>query len=76
MVHERDWNKHAVGILKAEVKRRHLSYRDLAERLTAMGISESERNVTNKINRGTFTAAFFLQCLEALECKVLRLDEG
>ncbi len=71
----KDWNKEAIGILKAELKRHHMSYRDLAERLKALGIHDSERNVTNKINRGTFTAAFFLQCLEAIGCKTLRLED-
>ncbi len=71
----KDWNKEAVSIIKAELKRRGLSYRNLAERLEGIGVHDSERNVTNKINRGTFTAAFFLQCLEAIGCKTVRLDD-
>lgn len=62
------------NILKAELKRKGLTYRDLAERLTANGIPETERNLTNKIARGTFTAAFFVQCLDAIGCTSLRLD--
>jgi len=50
-----------------------MGYRELAEKLTAMGIPESERNIANKISRGGFTAVFFLQCLEALGAKELRL---
>ena len=75
MAEERNWNRHVVGILKAELKRRHLSYRDLAEKLEAIGVHDSERNVTNKINRGTFTAAFFVQCLEAIGCHTLHIME-
>ena len=71
----RDWNKHVVGILKAELKRRHLSYRDLAEKLEVIGIHDSERNITNKVNRGTFTAAFFVQCMEAIGCHTIRLGD-
>lgn len=71
----KDWNKEAVGIIKAEMKRHHLSYRDLADKLEALGIHDSERNVTNKINRGTFSAAFFLQCLAAIGCKTIRFDD-
>lgn len=63
------------NILKAELKRKGVSYRDLAERLTAAGIPETERNLANKIARGTFTAAFFVQCLTAIGTSVLRLDE-
>jgi hypothetical protein len=62
-------------MLKAELKRHHLSYRDLAAKLAEIGVEDTERNVTNKINRGTFTAAFFLQCLSAMGCKMLRLDD-
>lgn len=38
-----------------------------------MGIPETERNIANKISRGGFTAAFFLQYLEAVDCHTLRL---
>jgi 3-mercaptopyruvate sulfurtransferase SseA len=63
------------GILKAELARRHISYKELAERLGALGIRENERNIANKLSRGTFTAAYFIQCLDAIECRVLRLKE-
>ena len=72
---ERDWNKHVVGILKAELKRRHMSYRDLSEKLEAIGVRDSERNITNKVNRGSFSAAFFVQCLVAVGCHTIRLHE-
>lgn len=75
MTEQRDWNKHVVGMLKAELKRRHMSYRDLAEKLEAIGVHDSERNITNKINRGSFAAAFFVQCLEAMGCHTLHLRE-
>ena len=63
------------NLLKAELKRRGVSYRDLADRLTASGLPESERNLANKIARGTFTAAFFVQCLTAVGCRNIRLDD-
>ena len=64
----------AKNILKAELKRRGLTYRDLVEKLGEAGIQETERNLTNKIARGTFTAAFFIQCLKAIGVSSLRLD--
>ena len=64
------------NILKAELKRKGVSYRDLAERLTAAGIPETERNLANKIARGTFTAAFFVQCLTAIGAASVRLDDN
>ncbi len=49
----KDWQAHVKGLLKAELKRRNLSYADLAEKLGAIGIKDNERNISNKIGRGT-----------------------
>ena len=68
-----EWQARVKGILKAELKRRNISYKQLAERLEAVGIHESERNINNKISRGGFTAVFFVQCLEAIGVRELRL---
>ena len=35
----------------------------LSERLAAIGVKESERNLSNKIGRGTFSAVFLFQCM-------------
>ena len=69
-----DWQAKVKGILKAELKRRNVSYRELADRLAQIGVHETERNIANKISRGGFTAVFLVQCLEALGAKELRLD--
>lgn len=61
-----EYETKAKNILKAELKRRGLTYADLAEKLAAIGVEENERNLNNKISRGGFTAAFFLQCLTAI----------
>ena len=53
----------ARALPKAELKRRHVGYRDLAEKLEPLGVKETERNIANKIARGGFTAVFFVQCL-------------
>lgn len=45
----------------------------LAERLAKIGVTETERNLNNKISRGGFSAAFLLQCMLAIEAKELRL---
>ncbi len=73
MAAEDPWALRARRLLKAELKRRGLSYKDLAERLGALGIHETDRNIANKISRGGFTAVFMLQCLRAMGCKTLRL---
>lgn len=61
------------GILKAELKRRSMTYADLVEKLAAHGVSETEANLRNKISRGSFTAAFFVQCLLAIGCDVVQI---
>ncbi len=73
---ESEWSERVKGLLKAELKRRNVGYRELAEKLSAMGIPETERNIANKISRGGFTAAFFVQCLVAIGCSSLRLEDG
>jgi len=69
-----EWQARVKNILKAELKRRGVSNKQLAERLEAMGVHDSERNINNKISRGGFTAVFFLQCLQAIGAKEVRLD--
>lgn len=66
----------AKNLLKAELKRRGITYAQLAEKLAAVGVTENERNLNNKISRGGFTAAFMLQCLEAIGAPSLRLSEA
>lgn len=61
------------SILKAELKRRGLTYADLVTQLASVGVVETEANLRNKISRGSFTAAFFVQCLVAIGCDHVRL---
>jgi hypothetical protein len=70
----RDWQATVKGAIRAELARRNLSYKDLAERLAAIGVTDSERNISNKINRGTFSAVFFVQCMEALGVHNIHLN--
>jgi hypothetical protein len=71
-----DWEARAKGLLKAELKRRGVTYSYLVERLADIGITEAEPNIRNKLSRGKFTATFMLQCLEAIGVKDLKLDYG
>ena len=71
-----EFEEKAKNLLKGELKRKGVTYAQLAEKLGAMGISETERNLNNKISRGGFTAAFFIQCLEAIGTRSLQLSDG
>ena len=68
-----EYEEKAKNLLKAELKRRGVTYAQLVEKLAALGLQETERNLANKISRGGFTAAFFLQCLSAIEATALHL---
>ena len=68
-----EWEKKVSNLLKAELKREGVTYAQLVERLTAMGVDEKEANVANKLSRGKFSAAFMVQCLEAIGAQHLRL---
>lgn len=70
-----DWEDKAKGLLKAEIKRRNLTYAQVIERLAAIGVKEDEKNFKNKIGRGKFTAAFLLATLEAIGCQSVRLSD-
>lgn len=58
----------------SKLKRRNMTYADLVGMLKRIGVKEEEHNLRNKVARGKFTAAFFLQCLSAIGCQVVRLD--
>ncbi|WP_366941809.1 DUF6471 domain-containing protein [Asticcacaulis sp.] len=62
------------NLLKAELKRKGVTYAQLVDRLAAIGVDEKEVNVRNKLSRGKFTAAYLLQCLDAIGSTSLRLD--
>ena len=69
-----EWEAKVKGLLKAELKRRNVSYNQLVEKLAAIGVSETEPNIRNKLARGKFTAVFLLQCLEAIGAAEIRLS--
>lgn len=75
MADDKNWESKVKGLLKAELKRRNVTYPDLVEKLSVLGVTETPENIANKISRGKFTAVFMMQCLEAIDCKTLRLGE-
>lgn len=63
-----EWEMKAANLLKAELKRKGVTYAQLAEL-----IGEKEVNIRNKLSRGKFSAAFFIQCLHAVDIKEIRV---
>ena len=70
-----EWQDRARGLLRAELARRNVSQKELVERLARIGATETEKTVSNKLIRGSFSAAFLLQCLDVIGCRLLRLRE-
>ncbi|SDI24550.1 hypothetical protein SAMN05428953_101543 [Mesorhizobium muleiense] len=68
------YEEKAKNILKGELKRRGITYALLAERLNERGAHESERNLANKISRGSFTAAFFMMCMDVIGVRQVSLE--
>ena len=68
MPEQTEWESKAANILKAGLALRGVSYAHLAEL-----IGDKEPNVRNKLSRGKFSAAYFLQCLSAIGATDLRL---
>ena len=68
------YEQQAKNILKAELKRRGVTYAQLAKKLSELGAKESERNLANKISRGSFTAAFFMMCMDAIGVRQVTLE--
>jgi hypothetical protein len=61
-----NWQNDARRIVRVELVRRGLTYQQLAERLEALGVEETERSIANKMSRGTFSFVFVLQCMKAI----------
>jgi hypothetical protein len=76
MADNADWEARVKGILKAELKRKGVTYAQLVEKLAKIGVVDSEPNIRNKLARGKFTAVFFLQCLEAIGTSSLHLSDS
>ena len=73
MAEKTDYELMAANLLKAELKRKGVTYAQLVEKLAAIGVDEKEVNIRNKLSRGKFTAAFLLQCLSAIGSQQLHL---
>lgn len=72
-VETRRWEEKVKAMLKAELKRKGVTYAQLVGKLADIGVMDSEPNIRNKLARGKFTAVFLVQCLEAIGANDLRL---
>jgi hypothetical protein len=60
---ETRFGKELAVYLKRALKKKEVSYAELADLLGERGFDESEASITNKLSRGTFSASFFIMTL-------------
>lgn len=61
-----EYEDKAKALLRGTMQIKRVDVEELASRLNKMGVEISTGGVANKISRGGFSAAFFLQCMVAL----------
>lgn len=68
MPDQTEWESKAASLLKAELKRKGVTYAQLADM-----IGDKEVNIRNKLSRGKFSAAFLLHALTAVGSTDVRI---
>lgn len=61
----------AKALLRYAMAQRGVGVEELHEGLTALGVKISLGGLANKISRGSFSAMFMLQCMEALDINLV-----
>lgn len=65
------WDRLAAAALRVEMARRGVKCGELVRLLSAKGHVVTVQSVRSKLSRGTFSAAFLLQALDAMGCQQL-----
>lgn len=68
-------NKSIAQYLKSKIVAKGLTHGDVVLLLNKEGIKCTESSFTTKLNRGTFSASFFIQCLNILGYEVADIKE-
>jgi hypothetical protein len=62
--------------IKAALKKKNVTYADLAEKLKEHGLKdETEASIKSKLARGTFAATFLIGAIAALELQGVKLED-
>ena len=70
-----DWQKEARRLLRAQLALKDMGYKELSRALESVGVDESAKVLSNKINRGTFSFVSYLQFMRALDIKTVKLRD-
>lgn len=68
-----EWQREARRLLRVQMALADYGPKELSRALEQFGLDENPKTLSNKINRGTFTFAFFLQCMRALGADEVKL---
>ncbi|MEZ4884128.1 MAG: DUF6471 domain-containing protein [Chitinophagales bacterium] len=68
-------NEKVKRLLKSELVKRGITTTDLVILLNNVGLNETKSSIASKISRGTFSATFFLQCLDVIGCSKLDISD-
>lgn len=69
-----EWKDISKAILKSELAKKNIDYIQLSSKLAELDIHESPANLNSKINRGKFSFAFFIQCMQAIKTNKITID--
>lgn len=61
------WYSKATSLLKGEMVRHRVTAVMLSKMLKDVGVTISHNALSNKIRRGSFSVAFFLQCMKVMQ---------
>jgi len=65
----------AKEIIKSQLKQREMSYIKLSQKMSEKGYNYNENSLRSKINRGSFSFAFFLEVCESLDIDLVCVDK-
>ena len=68
-----EFEEKAKALVKFAMSQRGVDFDGLADHLASIGVSLSPGGLANKISRGGFSAAFLLECMEALDINLTSL---
>ena len=71
-----EWAEQTARHLKGELKKRDVTYDDLAERLKKLGYKkETKASIANKLSRGDVPGTLLLACPVAIGSDTIRLED-
>ena len=72
---EAKWFDRVRWFLKVQARSKRLTNGALAKLMTESGYPETSVSIQSKLSRGTFSAAFFFECLQVMRVKAFSLDD-